>query len=109
MHDSDGNITPEFKAQAEELVVRIGAVCKDFPPALVLFVLEAALIEQISMFSPPLSDLFVEAMRVYKEKAAILITVAELLKGKAEAIRNGASIEDLLAELGIAPESKPQE
>jgi hypothetical protein len=110
VYDNDGNPTQEFKAQAEELVVKIGSMCKDYHPAIVLFVLEAAMTEQISVFSPQLSNLFEETMGAFKAKAAVLIIVADMLKGRAEEIRNGASIEDILAEIGVSvPEPKPQE
>lgn len=101
MYDNDND---NDKAQAEELVTKVGAICKEYHPVIVLFVLEAALSAQIASVSPPLGDLFTEMMREYKSKAAILLTVAELLKGGANAIRNDASVEDLLAELGISEE-----
>lgn len=110
MYDNEGNLTVDAKTQAEELVTKLGAICKEYHPAIVLFVLEAAMTEQINQFSHPLSELFSETMHAYKEKAAILITVSAMLKGKAEAIRNGASIEDILTELGAAvQESEPKE
>jgi hypothetical protein len=100
------NLTPEFKAQATELVSKLGAICREYPPAVVLFVLEAAMTEQVSMFMPPLADLFADAMAMFKERAAVLLTVAELLKGKADAIRDRASVESLIAELGAEPKPK---
>jgi len=81
LQDSDGNLTLEAKAQAEELVLKIAAICKDYPPALVLFVLEAALTEQISILAPPLSELFTDTMKAFKDKAVLLLSIMKLLKG----------------------------
>ena len=109
MYDNNGDLTPEYKAQAEELVGRIGTICKEYHPAIVLFVLEAAMSAQISSFSPPIGDLFAQMMLEYKNKAAILLSVAELLKGKMDEIRSGASIEELLKTIQEEQESNPQE
>ena len=87
----DGQLKPEVVERAKALVTNIAELCKDEEPALVLFVLEAAMTEQIGMFAPSLSDLFVAMMRAYKQKASMLLTMLELLKsGK-------VSIEDIKA------------
>jgi|SRR5271170_3400944 len=86
----DGNIIPEVKAQAEELVIKIANLCKEYPPAITLFVLEASLAEEIAMYAPEIADLFQAVMKEFKQKAAMFISVAALLKEK------GINIEDLI-------------
>ena len=87
----DGRIKPEAEAAAKELVVKVAELCKDVEPAIVLFVLEAALTAQIKSFLPPLGDMFRDMMRAYKSKAAVLIQMVEMLRD------GGMSIEDLMA------------
>ena len=87
----DGNIKPEIMERATGLIANIAELCKDEEPAVVLFVLEAALTEQISIFAPPLGDLFTQMMRAYKGKAAMLLSVLEMLK------KGGVSIEEIMA------------
>jgi len=88
----DGALKPDVKAQAEELVTKITELCKEYPPAITLFVLEAVLEEEIHMYSPPISGLFQQMMKAFKYKATILISTLELLKDK------GISVEDLIKE-----------
>ena|SRR5271157_675370 len=90
MMGEDGQFKPEVMEQGLKLVREVAELCGGHDPALVLFVLEAALTEQIEMFAPPLGDLFRSSMRAYKNKAAMLLTVATLLKD------SGLSIEEIL-------------
>jgi len=105
----DGQIKPEIMERAKALIANIAELCKEEQPALVLFVLEAALTEQIAMFAPPLSELFGSMMRAYKNKATVLLSVLEL-------IQNGrVNPEDLMrgdGAIGIGdqiPEPTPKE
>ena len=59
----DGNIKPEIMERATALIAGIAELCKEEEPAVVLFVLEAALTEQINMFAPPLSESFTQMMK----------------------------------------------
>jgi hypothetical protein len=87
MYDTKGSLTPEAMAQAMELMQKVASAVKEYHPAITLFVLEAALGAQIGNFSQPLGDLFDETMRVYKQKATILMSVAGLLRDTLDGIR----------------------
>jgi hypothetical protein len=87
----DGSIKPEIMERATALIAGIAELCQHEEPAVVLFVLEAALTEQISMFAPPLGDLFTAMMRSYKQRAAQLLSVLEMLK------KGGVTIEEIMA------------
>ena len=78
----DGQLKPEVVARAKVLITGIATLCADEEPAIVLFVLEAAMTENISMFAPPLGDLFRSMMQAYKHKAAVLIQMVEMLKNE---------------------------
>jgi|SRR5271168_2773058 len=92
----DGNIRPEIEAQAKELVIKIDEACKEYPPAITLFVLEAALTAEIKMYSPEIGDLFQTVMKEFKNEATLLIGMKALLKEK------GITIKDLLQKEGIS-------
>ena len=80
MFDSNGQLSEEFKAQGLQLVQDIAAVCKGKEPVLVMFVLEAILTEQISIYSEPLGELFSEMMKVYKQKATMMLQIMDMLR-----------------------------
>jgi phage host-nuclease inhibitor protein Gam len=105
MYDNDGNVTLEFKAQAEELEDKIGTLCNEYPATLVLFVLEMALTEEITSLNSTIGDLFTAMMKEYKTKAAILL-MTELVKGRLDS----ASIKEILENMHEEDlESKSQE
>ena len=87
----DGQLKPEVVGRAKVLITNIATLCADEDPAIVLFVLEAAMTENIAMYAPPLGDLFRSMMKAYKHKAAALIQMVELLKA------GGVSLEELMA------------
>ena|SRR5271170_4877442 len=87
----DGQLKPEVVSRAKALITNIATLCAEEEPAVVLFVLEAAMTEQIAMFTPPLGDLFRSMMKAYKHKAAVLIQMVEMLKA------GGIGMEELMA------------
>lgn len=78
--NDDGKMNPEWKTQAEELIVKLATLCKDYPQTVVMFVLEAALTEQIAIYSPVLDRLFTETMAQFRKRAILLLTVADALR-----------------------------
>jgi hypothetical protein len=88
----DGQIKPEIVERAKGLIANIAELVKGEEPAVVLFVLEAALTEQIAMYAPPLGELFRSMMKAYKHKAAALISIVEMIKN------SGVSLEELMQE-----------
>src|SRR5271154_2520176 len=96
--DENGQIKPEIMGRAKVLTTNIAELCKDEEPVVVLFVLEAAMTAHISDFAPPLADLFRSMMKAYKQKAAVLFQMVELLKA------GGIGMEELMA-LGGEAES----
>src|SRR5277367_2974190 len=78
----DGQLKPEVVGRAKVLITNIATLCADEEPAIVLFVLEAAMTEQIAMFAPPLGELFRSMMQAYKHKASVLIQMVEMLKNE---------------------------
>ena len=109
--NEDGQMKPEVKKQAEELIVKIATVCKDYPQAVVMFVLEAALTEQIAIYSPMLGDLFSEMMSQYRKRATLLLVVSDMLRDKLGNVTDEASLNEALKGLKseLETESTPQE
>lgn len=108
--NDDGQLNPAWQAQAEELIGKIATISREYPNAVVMFVLEAALTEQIAMYSPALGDLFTETMRRYRHKATILLAVSDVLRTRMTEIKDAAHLEEILRnELGITPETKLEE
>lgn len=105
MLGEDGQLKPEVVARAKELITNIALLCKDEEPAIVLFVLEAAMSEQIAMFAPPLGDLFRSMMQAYKHKAAVLISMVEMLKNEGVGLDDLMRLGSELDEAEITPES----
>ena len=107
----DGQLTPAVKAQAEELIVKVATACKDYPQGVVMFVLEAALTEQIAIYSPMLGDLFAETMAQYRKRAMLLLTVSDILREKLTNVTDEASLNEALAgmKVELEKESTPQE
>ena len=110
--NESNELSPELQAEAVDFMTKLATVAKEFKPLVRLYVLEAALQEQISEFAPPLGDLFGSMMVAYKKKAAILLVMAELVKEhnttgspqKEEELKS--SINDLLEELRAKTSSK---
>lgn len=100
----DGELKPEVVDRAKALIMIIAELCRNEEPAIALYVLEAALTEQITMFVPPLGDLFRSMMRAYKQKASALISLVEMLKENGvsladlEALKEEGSLNDLITE-----------
>ena len=100
MTGQDGELKPEIVERAKELIRSIAELCKEEEPAVVLFVLEAAMTAHIGLYAPPLADMFRDMMKAYKEKATIFIGLYEALKhgdlGLLKVLKNGDNLEDLL-------------
>lgn len=108
--NEDGQISPEMKRQAEELIFKVATVCKDYPQMVIMFVLEAALTEQIAIYSPMLGDLFAETMAQYRKRAMLLLTVSDMLKDRLSNITDEASLNEALKSLkSEMGESTPKE
>jgi hypothetical protein len=90
-------LTPEIMAEATELTQKLATLCREYQPHTVLFVLEAALGAEIGRYAPPLSDLFDAMMGEFKSRATMLLTVAEIIKAKADA--DGTPIEDVIRQM----------
>lgn len=112
--DAGGELTPEAKQSAVELMEKVAHACKDYDPVTILLVLETALGETIGSYSAPLRDLFLAAMDSFKAKAAIMLTIAAAVKGREGEIREGVPVEEILRDIADAlpkkeasPEAKP--
>ena len=109
MLSDDGQLSPEVKKQAEELIVKVATLCKDYPQMVVMFVLEAALTEQIAMYSPMLGDLFTEMMAQYRKRATLLLVVSDMLKEKLAGVTDEESLNEALKNMKSELESTPEE
>lgn len=90
--NDDGQMNPEWQEKAEELIGRIATISREYPEAVVMFVLEAALTEQIAMYSPALGDLFSETMVQYRKRATLLMVVSDMLKEKLAGVTDAESL-----------------
>ena len=114
MINEEGQLSPEIKQQAEELMVKVATACQGYPQMVVMFVLEAALTEQIAIYSPMLGDLFSEMMAAYRKRAMLLLTVSSMLKEKLAVVTDEASLNEALKGLKselevLSDESTPKE
>ena len=109
--NDDGQMNPEWKKQAEELIVKIATISRDYPVPVVMFVLEAALTEQIAIYSPMLGDLFSEMMVQYRKRATLLLAVSEMLRDKLANVTDEASLNEALKGMKseLESESTPEE
>src|SRR5271157_1134129 len=71
----------EKRDQATELIVKMAKLCGDYPPDIVLLVLESALTETVTMLSPLVGELFSRTMQDFKDKGQALLQIADALQG----------------------------
>lgn len=79
MQAAEVPLPEELKQEVINLADKMSLLLKDYSPNAVLFVLEAALVQNIDNLSPALGDLFQSMLQVYKQKANMLLTLTDLL------------------------------
>lgn len=79
MQAAEVPLPEELKQEVIALADKMSLLLKDYSPNAVLFVLEAALVQNIDNLSPALGDLFQSMLQVYKQKANMLLTLTDLL------------------------------
>jgi hypothetical protein len=109
--NEDGQMNAEWKAKAEELIAKLATISREYPESVVMFVLEAALTEQIAMYSPMLGDMFAETMVQYRKRATLLLAVSDILGEKLGTVIDEASLNEALKGMKseLEAESTPEE
>ena len=109
--NDNGQLSPEVMKQSEELMVKVATICREYPQMVVMFVLEAALTEQIAIYSPMLGDLFSEMMVQYRKRATLLLAVSDMLRDRLTNVTDEASLSEALKGMKseLEAESTPEE
>ena len=69
----------ELKLEIVALADKMSLLLREHSPNAVLFVLEAALEQNITNLSPALGELFKRMLDEYKQKATMLLTLSDML------------------------------
>jgi hypothetical protein len=85
----NGDLKPEIRAQAEDLMHKLATLCRNYDPTIRLFCLEAAMTEEVKAYFPPAAELFEQMLEEFKGRVAMLAEMSMLIESRMPEIQAG--------------------